>query len=45
MKGVVMRGNIAGFSFHIFLHGDAPERADAYERIYAWLDKYLKAAP
>ena len=27
---------------HIFLHGDTPERADAYERIYKWLGKYLE---
>jgi dipeptidyl aminopeptidase/acylaminoacyl peptidase len=27
---------------HIFLHGDTPEKWDAYGRIDAWLDKYLK---
>lgn len=27
---------------HIFMHGDQPERDDAYARIYAWLQTYLK---
>lgn len=27
---------------HVFLHGDTPERADAYRRIFAWLGKYLQ---
>ncbi|MDB5707199.1 MAG: hypothetical protein JWN66_4315 [Sphingomonas bacterium] len=27
---------------HIFMHGDQPERDDAYARIYAWLDKYMR---
>lgn len=27
---------------HIFMHGDQPERDDAYARIFAWLDKYVK---
>lgn len=27
---------------HVFLHGDTPERADAYRRIFDWLGKYLK---
>lgn len=27
---------------HIFMHGDQPERDDAYARIYAWLGSYLK---
>lgn len=26
---------------HIFMHGDQPERDDAYSRIYAWLARYL----
>ena len=26
---------------HIFMHGDSPEAADAYTRIYAWLQEYL----
>ena len=26
---------------HIFMHGDQPERDDAYTRIFAWLAKYL----
>lgn len=26
---------------HVFLHGDTPQRADAYGRIYAWLGQYL----
>ena len=25
---------------HIFLHGDQPQRDDAYQRIFAWLEKY-----
>ena len=27
---------------HIFMHGDQPEREDAYGRIYAWLQTHLK---
>lgn len=27
---------------HIFLHGDQPEREDAYQRIYAWLERWVK---
>ena len=27
---------------HVFLHGDTPERADAYRRIFDWLGKYLQ---
>ncbi|MES2291189.1 MAG: alpha/beta fold hydrolase [Pseudomonadota bacterium] len=27
---------------HVFMHGDQPERDDAYARIFVWLDKYLK---
>ena len=27
---------------HVFMHGDQPEREDAYARIFAWLDKYVK---
>lgn len=27
---------------HVFMHGDQPERDDAYARIFAWLDKYVK---
>jgi dipeptidyl aminopeptidase/acylaminoacyl peptidase len=27
---------------HVFLHGDTPERADAYRRIFDWLGRYLK---
>jgi len=27
---------------HIFMHGDQPERDDAYARIYAWLETWLK---
>jgi dipeptidyl aminopeptidase/acylaminoacyl peptidase len=27
---------------HVFLQGDTPEAADAYRRIYAWLDRYLQ---
>lgn len=27
---------------HIFMHGDQPERDDAYARIFAWLDKYVR---
>jgi dipeptidyl aminopeptidase/acylaminoacyl peptidase len=27
---------------HVFLHGDTPERADAYRRIFDWLGKYLR---
>ena len=27
---------------HVFLHGDTPERADAYRRIFDWLGKYLE---
>lgn len=26
---------------HVFMHGDGPERADAYGRIFAWLQTYL----
>lgn len=26
---------------HVFLHGDTPERDDGYNRIFAWLEKYL----
>lgn len=26
---------------HIFMHGDQPERDDAYARIFAWLDRYV----
>jgi dipeptidyl aminopeptidase/acylaminoacyl peptidase len=29
---------------HTFLHGDTPERKDAYGRILRWLDTHLKAA-
>ena len=28
---------------HVFLHGDTPEKWDAYDRIDAWLAKYLPA--
>ncbi|MGH6781397.1 MAG: alpha/beta hydrolase family protein [Sphingomonadaceae bacterium] len=27
---------------HVFMHGDQPERDDAYARIFAWLDRYVK---
>jgi dipeptidyl aminopeptidase/acylaminoacyl peptidase len=27
---------------HIFMHGDQPQREEAYARIYAWLEKYVK---
>jgi dipeptidyl aminopeptidase/acylaminoacyl peptidase len=27
---------------HVFLHGDTPERADAYRRIFDWLGRYLQ---
>jgi dipeptidyl aminopeptidase/acylaminoacyl peptidase len=27
---------------HIFMHGDQPQRDEAYARIYAWLEKYVK---
>lgn len=27
---------------HIFMHGDQPERDDAYARIFAWLDRYVR---
>lgn len=27
---------------HVFLHGDTPQRADAYRRIFDWLGKYLQ---
>ena len=27
---------------HIFLHGDTPQRADAYRRIFDWLGQYLR---
>ena len=27
---------------HVFLHGDTPERADAYRRIFDWLGRYLR---
>lgn len=27
---------------HIFMHGDQPQREEAYQRIYAWLEKYVK---
>jgi dipeptidyl aminopeptidase/acylaminoacyl peptidase len=27
---------------HVFLHGDSPEKWDAYDRIFAWLDQYAK---
>lgn len=27
---------------HVFMHGDQPQRDEAYARIYAWLQTYLK---